>query len=84
MIVLDTLELIIETATEMGEVGNSISQIISCSLRVLLHIFSKRQSVSVLEHSFAVQRSIVAKVCYFSTTDVINIVLPLLSKLLFV
>ncbi|XP_076814693.1 dedicator of cytokinesis protein 7-like isoform X2 [Clavelina lepadiformis] len=61
MIVLDTLELIIETATEMGEVGNSISQIISCSLRVLLHIFSKRQSVSVLEHSFAVQRSIVAK-----------------------
>nr|CAB3239426.1 dedicator of cytokinesis protein 7 [Phallusia mammillata] len=60
MVVLDTLELIVNTATELHD-GTSTSQILSCALRLLLHLFSTRQSVSVLRHTFAIQRSIVAK-----------------------
>jgi len=61
MIVIDTLENIVEMATEMTD-GTGTSQVLSCALRVLLHCFSKRQSVAVLQHIFAIQRSMVAKV----------------------
>ncbi|XP_078495835.1 dedicator of cytokinesis protein 7 [Ciona intestinalis] len=61
MITLDTLELIIDIATEYNDGGNNTSQMLSSALRVLLHCFSKHQSVTVLKHTFAIQRSIVAK-----------------------
>ena len=62
MVVLDTLDLLVEASTELGEAGGSTPQILSCALRVLLHILSKRQAVEVLKHVFALQRAIVAKV----------------------
>lgn len=57
LIVLDTLELIVETASENG----SIHAVLSSCLRTLLHCLGTRQSASVYDHIFATQRSIVAK-----------------------
>ena len=60
--VLDTLDLLVEISTELGATEGSTSQVLSCALRILLHILSKRQGVEVLQHAFALQRAIVAKV----------------------
>uniref|UniRef100_H2Y8Y3 DOCKER domain-containing protein n=1 Tax=Ciona savignyi TaxID=51511 RepID=H2Y8Y3_CIOSA len=83
LITLDTLELLIDMATEYNN-GNHTSQILSSALRVLLHCFSKQQSVTVLEHMFAVQRSFVAKVCELlfeeETEQCADLTLRLLEK----
>ena len=63
LITLDVLQLIIELTTDLNEASaGGMSQVLSCSNRLLIHLFSKRQSVVVLEHAFAIQRSLVAKV----------------------
>lgn len=57
LIVLDTLELIVETASENG----TVPAILSSCLRTLLHCLGTRQSTAVYSHVFETQRSIVAK-----------------------
>nr|XP_039268691.1 dedicator of cytokinesis protein 7-like [Styela clava] len=57
LIVLDTLEMILETASEMG----SVPAILSSCLRTLLHCVGTNQSTKVYDNIFATQRSIVAK-----------------------
>lgn len=57
LLILDTIELVIETATDSG----TVPAILSSCLKVLLHCLSKKQSTAVYEHIFATQRSIVAK-----------------------
>lgn len=57
LILLDTLELIIETATDSG----SIPAVLSSCMKVLLHCLGTKQSTLVYAHIFATQRSIVAK-----------------------
>ena len=71
MVILDGLDLMLEISTELGESASSTPQLLSCSLRILLYIFSKRQSVGVLQHAFALQRSIVAKVSFLINWHII-------------
>ena len=62
LVILDTLDLMVEISTDLGATEGSTPQVLSASLRILLHMLSKRQGVEVLQHAFALQRAIVAKV----------------------
>lgn len=59
LITLDTLEALIQTV----QVVDSIRATLPRALEVLLHLLACNESVLVMEHLFATQRSIVVKVC---------------------
>jgi hypothetical protein len=57
LIVLDTLELIVGIVQS----SDSLQNLLSLVLRVLLHCLALNQSSTVLQHMFATQRSLVSK-----------------------
>ncbi|KAI0241313.1 Dedicator of cytokinesis protein 7 [Lamellibrachia satsuma] len=57
MIVIDTLELIVQIA----QTSDMLQGILGSVLRVLLHSLALNQSTCVLQHMFALQRSLVSK-----------------------
>ena len=59
LIILNTLETLIQTV----HVEDIIHATLSRVLEVLLHLLACNESISVMEHVFATQRSIVIKVC---------------------
>ena len=60
LIVLDTLEALIQTVQDLD---HDIKQAtLPRAVEVLLHMLGCNESVSIMEHLFATQRSIVVKV----------------------
>ena len=63
LVTLDTLETLIQTV----QVVDSTRATLPRALEVLLHLLACNESVTVMEHLFATQRSIVVKVIFFLT-----------------
>ena len=61
LIVLDTLEALMETVKALEE-DDVMQAVLPRALEVLLHLLACNESVSVMEHVFATQRSVVVKV----------------------
>ena len=61
LIVLDTLEAFIQAVKALEE-HDVMQATLPRSLEVLLHLLACNESVSIMEHTFATQRSIVVKV----------------------
>ena len=58
MIILDTLEALMQDAKEL----DNMQAILPKALEVLLHLLTCNESVSVMGHIFATQRSVLVKV----------------------
>ena len=58
MVVLDTLETLIQTV----QIVDNMRATLPRAIEVLLHLLACNESVMVMEHLFATQRSIVVKV----------------------
>ena len=61
LIVLDTLEALMQTVKAIEE-HDVMQATLPRALEVLLHLLACNESVTVMEHVFATQRSIVVKV----------------------
>ena len=62
LVVLNTLEALIKTVPEMHDGDAVQAATLPRALEVLLHLLACNESVTVMEHVFATQRSIVVKV----------------------
>jgi len=58
MVVMDTLETLIQTV----QIVDNMRAALPRAIEVLLHLLACNESVMVMEHLFATQRSIVVKV----------------------